>query len=67
VILAVDFDGTIAGHKFSEIGEEIPFALETLKLFQKKRHKRILWIYRSGKEREEAIEVCEKRGLYFTL
>jgi hydroxymethylpyrimidine pyrophosphatase-like HAD family hydrolase len=65
MIIAVDFDGTIVEHKFPEIGEEIPFAIETLKLFQKKGHKLILWTYRSGKELDEAVEFCEKRGLYF--
>ena len=29
--IAVDFDGTIVTHKYPAIGEEIPFAIDTLK------------------------------------
>lgn len=65
MIIAVDFDGTIVEHKFPEIGKEIPFAIKTLKLIQKKGHKLILWTYRSGKELEEAVKFCENRGLFF--
>jgi hydroxymethylpyrimidine pyrophosphatase-like HAD family hydrolase len=65
MIIAVDFDGTIVKHKYPEIGKEIPYAIETLKLFQEKGHKLILWTYRSGRELEKAIEFCEKRGLKF--
>ena len=65
MIIAVDFDGTIVEHKFPEIGKELPFAIETLKLIQQKGHKLILWTYRSGKELEEAVKFCEKRGLFF--
>ncbi len=28
MIIAVDFDGTIVKHKYPEIGEPIPFAIE---------------------------------------
>ena len=65
MIIAVDFDGTIVQHKYPAIGKEIPFAIKTLKLFQQKGHKLILWTYRSGKELEKAVEYCEKRGLVF--
>lgn len=65
MIIAVDFDGTIVEHKYPEIGKEIPYAIDTLKLFQKKGHKLILWTYRAGKELEEAVKFCEDRGLYF--
>lgn len=65
MIIAVDFDGTIVEHKFPKIGKEIPYAIKTLKLIQKKGHKLILWTYRSGKELEEAVNFCEERGLYF--
>ena len=29
--IAIDFDGTIVEHMYPEIGEEIPFATDTLK------------------------------------
>jgi hydroxymethylpyrimidine pyrophosphatase-like HAD family hydrolase len=65
MIIAVDFDGTIVEHKYPALGKEIPFAIKTLKLFQKKGHKLILWTYRSGKELDEAVKFCEDRGLVF--
>ena len=65
MIIAVDFDGTIVKHKYPAIGKEIPYAVKTLKLFQEKGHKVILWTYRAGKELEEAVEFCKKRGLFF--
>lgn len=65
MIIAVDFDGTIVKHKYPAIGKEIPFAIKTLKLMQEKGHQIILWTYRSGKELEDAIQFCEKRGLTF--
>ena len=30
MIIAVDFDGTIVEHRYPAIGNEIPFAIETL-------------------------------------
>ena len=36
MIIAVDFDGTIVEHRYPRIGEEIPFAVDTLKLLQQK-------------------------------
>lgn len=65
MIIAVDFDGTIVEHKYPAIGKEIPFAIKTLKYFQKKGHKLILWTYRHGKDLEEAVKFCEERGLVF--
>lgn len=37
--IAVDFDGTIVEHRYPKIGEEIPFATETLKILAQERHK----------------------------
>ena len=42
--IAVDFDGTIVKHKYPEIGEEIPFAVETLKELQKEQHRIMIFI-----------------------
>ena len=63
--IAVDFDGTIVEHRYPKIGEEIPFATETLKMLAKERHKLILWTVREGELLEEAIEWCRQRGVYF--
>lgn len=65
MVIAVDFDGTIVKHKFPAIGKEIPYAIKTLKLFQEKGHKLILWTYRAGKDLDAAVEFCRKRGLVF--
>jgi len=63
--IAVDFDGTIVTHKFPDIGEEIPFATETLKMLINKGHRLILWTVREGKFLEEAVNWCRERGVEF--
>ena len=63
--IAVDFDGTIVEHKYPEIGKEIPFATDTLKMLIKERHKLILWSVREGKLLDEAVEWCKARGVEF--
>ena len=63
--IAVDFDGTIVEHRYPEIGEEIPFATDTLKMLIADRHRIILWTVREGKLLEDAIEWCRKRGVEF--
>lgn len=63
--IAVDFDGTIVEHKYPDIGEELLFAIETLKELQRQQHQIILWTFRSDQELEEAVEYCSHRGLEF--
>lgn len=65
MIIAVDFDGTIVEHKYPEIGEEIPFATETLKMLIKDHHRLILWSVREGKLLEDAVNWCKERGIEF--
>ncbi len=65
MIIAVDFDGTIVEHKYPRIGNEIPFAIETLKKLQQERHTLILWSVREGDLLEEAVNFCKERGLEF--
>ena len=65
MIIAVDFDGTIVEHRYPAIGKELPFAFETIKALQMKQHQIILWTYRAGKELDEAVEFCIKRGVEF--
>ncbi len=65
MVIAVDFDGTIVKHRYPRIGEEIPFAIETLKLLQQEQHRLILWSVREGKLLDEAVEWCKNRGLKF--
>lgn len=63
--IAVDFDGTIVEHKYPKIGEEIPFATDTLKMLIKDHHKLILWSVREGELLDEAVEWCRNRGVEF--
>ncbi len=63
--IAVDFDGTIVEHKYPAIGKTILFAFEALKELQARKHKLILWTYRSGKELDEAVEFCKNNGVEF--
>lgn len=65
MIIAVDFDGTIVEHEYPKIGREIPFAIDTLKMLIKERHKLILWSVREGELLDEAIEWCKSRGVEF--
>ena len=65
MIIAIDFDGTIVGHRYPSIGRELPFAIETLKKLSAERHKLILWTVREGRLLDEALEFCRERGLEF--
>ena len=63
--IAIDFDGTIVTHEYPRIGEELPFATDTLKMLQKDGHKLILWTVREGKLRDDAVAWCKERGVEF--
>ena len=64
-VIAVDFDGTIVTHAYPAIGKEMLFAFATLKEFQSRGHKLILWTFRSGELLDEAVEYCKKNGVEF--
>lgn len=64
-IIAVDFDGTIVTHKYPNIGEELPFATETLRMLIRDHHRVILWSVREGKLLQDAIDWCRERGVEF--
>ena len=63
--IAVDFDGTIVTHRYPEIGEELPKAVETLKQLIRDGHKLILWTVRERSLLAEALQWCEDKGLTF--
>ncbi len=63
--IGVDFDGTIVEDRYPEIGPEIPFATDTLKMLIKERHRLILWTVREGKYLEDAVNWCRERGVEF--
>lgn len=63
-IIAVDFDGTVVRHKYPEIGEEIPHAVEVLKRLNKNGVRVIVWSMRCGKYLDEdAFKWFEERGV----
>ena len=63
--IAVDFDGTIVKHEYPHIGEELPFATETLKMLIRDGHKLILWSVREGPLLQKALDWCKERGVEF--
>ena len=63
--IAVDFDGTIVTHEYPNIGKEIPFAVQTLKMLAAEGHILILWSVREGSLLEDAVKWCSERGLEF--
>ncbi len=65
LVIAVDFDGTLVEHRYPQIGEEISFAVDTLKMIQAEGHRLILWSVREGSLLEEAVTWCKERGLTF--
>ena len=65
MIIAVDFDGTIVENRYPEIGAELPFAIQTLKMLIADRHRVVLWTCREGKLLEDALEWCRQRGVEF--
>jgi hypothetical protein len=68
-IISVDFDGTIVGHDFPDIGEPLPGAIETLKAFKAAGWKLILWTCRENEKKraylDEAVEFCRSHGVEF--
>ena len=64
-IIAVDFDGTIVEHRYPEIGKEVPFATDTLRMLINDQHRLILWTVREGELLQEAIDWCHERGVDF--
>lgn len=65
LIIAVDFDGTIADDAYPKVGRAKMFAFETLKRLQEDGHRLILWTYRHGKTLDEAVEFCRANGIEF--
>ncbi len=63
--IAIDFDGTIVEHKYPEIGNEIPFATQTLRMLIADHHKLILWSVREGKLLDDAVKWCADKGVEF--
>ena len=65
MLIAVDFDGTIVEHRYPEIGPEMPFAIDTLKMLRQDGHRLVLWSVREGQLLDDAVNWCKERGLEF--
>ena len=65
MIIAVDFDGTLVENRYPEIGQEIPFAVDTLKMLIRDHHRLILWTCREGQLLDDAVGWCRERGVEF--
>jgi len=63
MIIAVDFDGTCVDHRYPDIGEDAPFATQTLNELAANGHLLILWTMRSGEFLGEAIDWFRCRGI----
>lgn len=61
--ICVDFDGTVVTHEFPEIGEEVPYAVITLKRLIERGHRIILWTMRSGEFLDAAVKWFEERDI----
>lgn len=63
LIVAVDFDGTIARHRYPEVGEPVPDALDSLRELVQLGALLILWTIRDGKECDAAVEFLRGHGI----
>lgn len=61
--ICVDFDGTCVKHRYPEIGEDVPFAVETLKELVASGSRIILFTMRSGDKLIEAAEWFASRNI----
>lgn len=67
-IFGIDFDGTCVEHQFPEMGNDIPFAVHTLKAMTQAGHKLILFTMRSDKEDVNSTDdiIHPQAGKYLT-
>jgi hypothetical protein len=54
--ISVDFDGTVVFHRYPEIGNDIPGAVETLKKLVAQGHRLILFTMRGKQELVDAVK-----------
>ena len=61
--ICIDFDGTIVDHRYPEIGEPVPYALEFMKEWLSKGGKLILFTMRDGFHLDDAQFYLERNGI----
>lgn len=68
MIIAIDFDGTIAEHSTEgdmSIGPEVFGAIDAIKTLQRQGHTLILWTCREGKWLDTAVQWLVERDIIF--
>jgi len=65
MIVSIDFDGTIADHKYPKIGKIKPGAVEAIKAIKSRGHQIIIFTCRAGKEEQEMREWLIMNGIPF--
>lgn len=55
MIIAVDFDGTLAKNAYPEIGEPMPGAVEAMQRLKAEGHYLIVWTCRTGELLKDAV------------
>ena len=63
MLIAVDFDGTCVMHRYPEVGDDCPHAVEVLKALVEKGNGLILYTMRSRKELQDAIDWFAEREI----
>lgn len=61
--ICVDFDGTIVDHRYPEIGDPVPFAVDYLLSWVEAGAKLILFTMRSGTELDAAVSYLKQKGV----
>lgn len=62
LIIAVDFDGTLVDHRYPDIGQPVPNALEWLKRWQELEAKIILWTMRCNRVHEGNFSLLDAQS-----
>lgn len=61
--ISIDFDGTLVSNKWPEIGEEVPFCVETIKKFKEDGHVIILNTCREGVLLDDAMAWMKQKDI----
>lgn len=64
-IIAVDFDGTLVEDKFPHIGSVKEYTWNLMTKAREQGAKLILWTCRDGKNLQDAVDFCKKKGFVF--
>ena len=62
-IFAIDFDGTLAEHRYPDIGQLVPHGIPTCLALQQAGHCLILLTMRADDELQDAVLWCRQYGL----